>query len=425
LVELIFHQTIEGIDYYLPYFLDYVPPKHDGSKQYWIERFKPWGEKINEARMSMRDLVFKDYIYSGSVNATLPASSVPTDGLVVHCPFGSYQCYWKDYHTSDIVVQQLDGQYCHVDAVGTRTTVVDPRHYFVDTHIYECIWDGTAFSILNRRVDKLEAGEPIFVTNNFNLERDNEYLLFHNVRIHYPEQTLANFLRNYGRNYRKTIRGLSVLPISVSDLRRLRDNLYLRVKPLLEQDNSGQLFITTEKLVLNLTNISNTDSVKLWSNLADRGFIKTCPFNPDVRLVKGVLKCIAIFPPEAINPNLNVVEAEQFKRISDIGDDLSRRQMTEERLVDLVNDPEKYLQSLYAKFGAKPFVLRIVSYQAREQFKLSCEFTGYLAYMPGTNNVTRRRVVVEFIHKFYCETWLPLDKPMDIKQVVSDLIVYD
>jgi len=301
-------------------------------------------------------LIFKDYTYLKPGGAGIVSETVvPHDGMIFMCPFGTYQTFWKPYNTCDIFVNATIDGLVHVDPGGQQYKVIDPKHFYIDAHIYECVFKDDSFLILNRRVDKLEQGEANLSYLNDSLDVEGNNLLFHDYKITYKIPSFTNFIEHYGRNYRTTIKQLSHLSMTVCDVRRLAINFYNAIRDQIDySQNVPQITVT--QAVKGFATISNTDVVKLWATLAKFNYILSKPYEPEVAMVNYEAKCVMRLP-EICKERGNLIPTKENEMINVIATKLDLHCMTDDIVLAFVTNPEAHLQSSYVAAGAPPFVV--------------------------------------------------------------------
>jgi len=139
-----------------------VPKFSRDERSYWRERFHDFNFRMREAKIHYPDLYFKQYVWippgvdlpnSNDFSLSLSFNGVvPSDGVIVNCPFGQQVNFIKPFNTFETVVSRSGNNYLSSSGV---VSFQDPSLSGIG--LYECyLSDGKVVALIPRH-DKIES----------------------------------------------------------------------------------------------------------------------------------------------------------------------------------------------------------------------------------------------------------------------------
>lgn len=275
------------------FFIDYVPRVYERkhARKYWKDRLSSFGSKQIMARRVNTGLFFKQYLWvpPGS-EGLLELKEIRNDGLMFHCPFGSYVSFWKPFKTLDLLVVDTlqKGRYVTYNADKVTYDVLDPNNLFIQPGCYECVWGGNKFHIIAARLDKNELGNPDdSLENGLLVPMGGSINLSPRLSVSFKDLTVDQFLDSHGASMSRVLSNIHLAVLDDNELRvvfgSVCDKLPLRTLGLQ---------VTSEELCIAIEKVTHVDYTRVWNSFFRAGYVSNGPFKPVIKSVNGVWRSV-------------------------------------------------------------------------------------------------------------------------------------
>jgi len=262
------------------------PSEPSARAQHIRDQFITLSYRIDVAKRSYCTLFFKPYLWVEPDNVKTTYfnlnpifGTVPTDGIVLHDPFGNFTGFWKPWRTVDVYVDKIaDGLKTSFN--GLHYVVDDDRCLFIRPGIYEIVAIDGRLQILNRRIEKQNGGDiPVHSRNDlFPFEGDK--VMVAGVKVQFESLEIHDYVRRYGQNYATIMSNVSAIIFSAADVKVIFNQVMGYLKYSCQKH--GDYYYVTD-FILAITSTTSYDPTRVWlSFLQAKLLTGNGPYSPEI-----------------------------------------------------------------------------------------------------------------------------------------------